>query len=159
MALFVLTGVLALGAGAGIGALLPDPPASRSKKVRKLTLTVTNPQSQPSPAQVKPSYHKHKPLKGGGVVKHKPELDFNDFDKSLMKMLETQPTGKTDYVSTIHRSVAEDPNYYSPPLVMPEVQPAIGPIPIPLTEQQSLPLQGGARPPTPTNNNFSASWF
>lgn len=172
MALFALTGILSLGAGMGVGALLPV--SGKPKPITRATpmpmVNVPQPSLPPSSVTIKPT----KKLQGGGAqapLKQAPlkqehqTLDFDEFDKSLMKMLQGQP-GK---ISTIRPSVAYDSQYYSPPSSKPFVKspapqpqlPAPQPQPTP-TQRPPLkqPLQGGGshKPPN-LDNNLKTSWF
>lgn len=163
MALFALTGILSLGAGMGVGALLP---VSGTKKVpqplqlKQAPVPVPQPSLPPSlaPSSVtKPT----KKLQGGGAQPiQKQNLDFDEFDRSLLKMLQAKP-------DTIHPSVAYDPQYYSPASVKPvkprvhqqprvhqPAQPAALPQPAP-----EVSLQGGGFPKKYTQNNLNTSWF
>ena len=163
MALFVLTGVLSLGAGIGIGALLPD----HSERQVVLKPKSTKPQA------VLKTQHRAPQRKLEGGASPVQTLNFNDFDKSLMKMLQTQPAAK---VSTMRRSVAKDPRFYSPPSKMPTPlqaplptplqaplsTPLQAPLPTPLQAPLSTPLQasqleGGGR--TQPQNALNTSWF
>ena len=147
MALFVLTGVLSLGAGIGIGALLPD------HSERQVVL---KPKSTKPPAVLK-TQHRAPQRKLEGGASPVQTLNFNDFDKSLMKMLQTQPAAK---MSTMRRSVAKDPRFYSPPSKMPtplqapQSTPLQAPLPTPLQASQ---LEGGGR--TQPQNALNTSWF
>ena len=108
MALFALTGLLSLGAGMGVGALIPVSSHARRKPTQprpdpNVAVASFKPPTAPArPAAPAPLLPK---LEGGA-------LDFDEFDKSLMKMIQTPVKSK---FSTIKPSVAYDPNYYSPP--------------------------------------------
>lgn len=109
MALFALTGLLSLGAGMGVGALIPVAPSS-SQARRKPRQPKPEPNVLHSvPAPAAPAAPAAPQLEGGA-------LDFDEFDKSLMKMIQTPAKSK---FSTIDPAVAYDPKYYSPPSVVP----------------------------------------
>ena len=144
MALFAVTGLLSLGAGMGVGALLPVEP--RSKKVNKKRVKLEGGQSQTLATPMEPmelSVHKRvvlppsmrrpqtpmrRPLTRQGSPTQGPPtqgppagpypglLDFDEFDKSLMKMLQTEK------YSTIRPSVAYDSKYYIPRSTVQQVQ-------------------------------------
>ena len=149
MALFALTGLLSLGAGMGVGALIPvAPSSSQSRRKPRQPNPEPNvvhsvpaiPAPAPAPAPLLPK------LEGGA-------LDFDEFDKSLMKMIQTPAKSK---FSTIDPAVAYDPKYYSPPSVVPLK-----------TKTTKTTLQGGShtslhrKPQTqPTQQNqLNTSWF
>jgi hypothetical protein len=142
MALFAVTGLLSLGAGMGVGALLPVEP--RSKKVNKKRVKLEGGQAQTLATPMEPmelSVHKRVvlppsmrrpltrhgsptqgPLNQGSPTHGSPAgpypglLDFDEFDKSLMKMLQTEK------YSTIRPSVAYDSKYYIPRSTVQQVQ-------------------------------------
>lgn len=164
MALFALTGILSLGAGMGVGALLPV--SGKPKPITRATpmpmVNVPQPSLPPSSVTIKPT----KKLQGGGAqapLKQEPSkqhtLDFDEFDKSLMKMLQGQP-GK---ISTIRPSVAYDSQYYSPPSSKPFVKSPQPPAPQPTPTQTPPPRQplhgGGSHKPPNLDNNLKTSWF
>lgn len=162
MALFAVTGLLSLGAGMGLGALLPVTPKKESKLEGGGHRLQSEDEEQP------PVHQKHKerslPTHGPPppVGPYPGVLDFDEFDKSLMKMLATEK------YSTVRPSVAYDPKYYTPPstLTQPK-QPKVLLSPTP-KDQPVVPtptptptLQGGGknRPAPKQPRPLNTSWF
>ena len=136
MALFVVTGILSLSAGLGIGALLPPHHERPAKKVVVPHIKVASAHSQ-VPMRV--------PVPKKATVPNDKILDFTDFDKSLLKLVEnSKPTkpaplqggqAQNQKQSTLRKSVVENSEFYSPPTVVEN-------------------LQGGGKP-----KHFETSWF
>lgn len=156
MALLVVTGLLSLSAGMGIGALLPPHHQHSTKKETVPHIKLLSPQS-PIPQRVSVMSRKavanKKKVATKQVLPNDKILDFTDFDKSLLKLVENKsqavknqpqtppppPPQLKGGQSTLRKSVVDNSEFYSPPTVV---------------EDQ---LQGGA-----TNNKkpqFETSWF
>jgi hypothetical protein len=162
MALFALTGILSLGAGLGIGSLLPisssKPRIVPSQKVNSQVTAIPLPSLPPTKIRKKSPQIQ---LQGGG---NGHTLNFDEFDKSLMKMLQNQPTK----FSTIHASVAYDSNYYSPPREPPFVPVKKHPLhateraaEVPRESLQNVehPAKKSQKQPQQHQNNLNTSWF
>lgn len=138
MALFVVTGILSLSAGLGIGALLP-PHEHQHQQHPKKQVTVPHIKVASAHSQVPMRV----PVPKKAAVPNDKILDFTDFDKSLLKLVENskpaKPSplqgGQTRNQSTLRKSVVENSEFYSPPTVVEN-------------------LQGGGKP-----KHFETSWF
>ncbi len=159
MALFIITGVLSLSAGLGIGALLPTHPKSRHHHEPQPQFLNESPQPR---GHIKrqtqfQSIPQRVVAPGRPVGYEKPigspkVLDFTDFDKSLMKLVQTQEQKKNipapssqkleggQSHSTLRKSVVENSQFYSPSTV----------------------VEGGMSPASThstTPRRFETSWF
>jgi hypothetical protein len=135
MALFVLTSVLSLSAGLGIGALVP---IHEQENVQQLKggghVKKMNPKIDPVPQRVHsvpqrvqsvPQRVQSVPQRVQSVSPKTPVLDFTDFDKSLMNLVQNQRSsvslkggGTCQKFSTLRKSVVANSNFYSPPTVL-----------------------------------------
>lgn len=146
MALLVVTGLLSLSAGMGIGALLPPHHQHSTKTETVPHIKLLSPQS-PIPQRVSVPSRKAVPNKKVATKQVLPNdkiLDFTDFDKSLLKLVENKSQSVKKPLpqlqggqSTLRKSVVENSEFYSPPTVL---------------EEQ---LQGGAI----KKRQFETSWF
>ena len=175
----------------GVGALLPVSSGGGGKPSKKAFVTKEPSRSQSVSPGVK---HHQQPLKGGQrktSVNDKPlpapTLDFNEFDKSLLKML--QEHNVPPQYSTMNPAIAHDSKYYSPPSKLPPPQhqqqqqqhqqhqqhpvhhinapptpPMMLSTPLPPPQSPAPPmlrgLQGGAHVGQSTKkHNLNTSWF
>jgi hypothetical protein len=162
MALFALTGVISLGAGMGLGALIPVSPRPVKVVSQKPNKSQLPPKLQGGDAtkmktQVTAKVKTHvNPKSDNKPEPSAPTLEFDEFDKSLMKMLEAHPTK----VSTIHPSVAYNPQYYSPESVQQTSLKVARSSTTPHRQAQSVAITGGqTRGHANQSNHLNTSWF
>ena len=154
MALFALTGILSLGAGLGIGSLLPIS-SSKPRIVPPPKMAIPLPSLPPTKIRKKSPQIQ---LQGGG---NGHTLNFDEFDKSLMKMLQNKPAK----FSTIHASVAYDSNYYTPPRALPvkkhplHASERAAEVPRESLQNIQHPVKKTQNQPQQHQNNLNTSWF
>ena len=141
MALFVVTGILSLSAGLGIGALLPPHHEHPKTKLLKSQGPVPHIKVASSSVPQRIPAPKKQALPSDKI------LDFTDFDKSLLKLVENKnPPKLQGGQSTLKKSVVENSEFYSPPTVVEELQGG----------QTLSPTQNAS---TKKLNRFETSWF